>query len=1001
MCARKRLTLKRWLALGMWLLLVGVVHGQVIRGTVTDRDTGDPLPGANVVIKGTVRGAATDVDGRFVIPNVAPGQYTLVISYLGYRTEEVPVTVAEGASEVEVNIQLVWEGIVGQEVVITAQVAGQLAAINEQFSDVVVKNVVSRDRILELPDNNAAESIGRLPGVVILRSGGEATNVAIRGLLPKYNTVTVNGVRLPDTDPSNRQVDLSLISSNILDGIEVRKAITPDMDADAVGGNIDLRLRSAPSGWHFDVLATGGYAGLQQYLGNYKLVGTASNRFLGERLGVIATFNADRYNRSADKLGINWTADDINPLTGQREPRFNSFNLREETVFRGRLGGSLLLDYNIPNGRLQGNIFYNELRDDVFVRRYAPSVGSLDASVEDYDTRTAILTSGLGIEQDRGSFKYDAQAFYTISRRRSPHNYIWEFGRDGTALSVGRAELFGLSPDSVWSLVRHDSTMQLSSIWVDSERLDEDQYGIQANFQRPFHFGWISGYVKLGGKLRWLSRTFDRERNGRQGLRYPSDTVEQCLLETLGPEWEERYQIADSVYGVPGLPIALIQKDYKREGEFGEGQFGLGPIADEDLLMELTRALQASPCQAEYQNNTIESLGRDYDGIERYQAAYVMAQLKIGPYVTLIPGIRYERDYSRYTGQRFREVTSGFVYAPPADLAELEVERENIFWLPMVHLDVRPVDWLALKLARTETISRPNYYQYAPITSINTWRSFIWAANSKLRPSHATNYDATLQLASSRFGLFGISAFYKRIDDLLIEVEFPAQLFRDVNGDTVVIGVPEGTNVPREWLEGASPQLQTTVNNDEPAKYWGYELEWQTNFSYLPGVLKGLVLSLNYTRGFSETTYHYYRKERQILPGRPPRTIYSIIDTTRTGRMPGQAAHVFNMTIGFDYRGFSARLSYLYQSDIASWVNPREPLNDVFVGPYSRFDLSVRQKIGTGMELYANFNNLNNRPDEQYTGQNTQDPDYSFTRRYLAYKELYGYTIDVGFRYRF
>ncbi|WP_272481542.1 TonB-dependent receptor [Rhodothermus marinus] len=146
------------------------------------------------------------------------------------------------------------------------------------------------------------------------------------------------------------------------------------------------------------------------------------------------------------------------------------------------------------------------------------------------------------------------------------------------------------------------------------------------------------------------------------------------------------------------------------------------------------------------------------------------------------------------------------------------------------------------------------------------------------------------------------------------------------------------------------------------------------------------MLSLNYTRGFSETTYHYYRKERQILPGRPPRTIYSIIDTTRTGRMPGQAAHVFNMTIGFDYRGFSARLSYLYQSDIASWVNPREPLNDVFVGPYSRFDLSVRQKIGTGMELYANFNNLNNRPDEQYTGQNTQDPDYSFTRRYLPTK---------------
>jgi len=1001
---RKRFQWRKWgllFMVGMVVTVEGYAQA-MLRGKVTDRDTGEPLPGANVVIQGTLRGAATDVDGNFLIPGVAPGQYTLVISYVGYERAEVPVRVTESDRTVEVNVRLVWVGIMGQEVVITAQVAGQLAAINEQFSSSVVKNVVSRDRILELPDNNAAESIGRLPGIVILRSGGEATNVAIRGLLPKYNTVTVNGVRLPDTDPSNRVVDLSLISSNVLDGIEVRKAITPDMDADAVGGNIDLRLRSAPSGWMVDLLATGGYAGLQNYWGNYKFVGTASNRFLNERLGVIVTFNTDRYNRSADKLGINWTADDINPRTNAREPRFDSFNLREETVFRGRTGGSVLLDYNIAGGRLLGNLFYNALKDDAFIRRYGPSVDNLQGSVEDYNTRTAILTSGLGVEQRLGSFRYDVQTFYTRSRRNAPENYVWEFWRDGTALTVGRAELFGLSPDSVWSLVRHDSTMQLTSIWVDSERLDEDQYGLQANLQQSFHWGWVSGYVKLGGKLRWLERAFDRERNGRQGLRYPSDNVERCLLQTLGFEWEARYAFADSVYGVPGLPIALIQRAYKRQGQFLEGQYGLGPVADESLLMELTRALRASPCQAEYQNNTIESLGRDYNGIERYQAAYVMAELKLGRQITLIPGIRYERDFSRYNGQRFREVTSGYNYAPPADLEPLRVERENIFWLPMIHLDVRPVSWMALRLARTETISRPSYYQYAPITSINTWRSFIWAANAKLRPSHATNYDASLQFATSRFGLFGVSVFYKRIDDLLIEVEYPAQLFRDVNGDTTVIGVPEGTNVPRAWLIGASPQLQTTINNEEPAKYWGYELEWQTNFSYLPGALKGLVLSFNYTRGFSETTYHYYRKLREYVPGsRPPRYVYSLIDTTRTGRMPGQAAHVLNITLGYDYKGFSARLSYLYQSDIADYVNPRERLNDVFVGPYSRFDLSIRQKIRANLELYANLNNVNNRPDERYTGQDTLSPDYHFSRQYLAYRELYGYTVDVGFRYRF
>jgi TonB-dependent receptor len=976
--------------------------GRII-GRVLDQETREPLPGANVVVQGTTIGAATDAEGRFSIPSAPSGLQTLVVSYIGYDRQEVPVTVPEGGT-VEVNVELSWGGVEGEEVVVTAQVAGQLAAINEQFRDPTVKNVVSRDRIQELPDNNAAESIGRLPGVAIERSGGEARKVAIRGLAPKYNTVTVNGVRVPTTDPNDRSVDLSLVSSNILDGIEVRKAITPDMDADVIGGNVDLRLRNAPVGWSVDLLAQGGYTGLQEDLGNYKVVGTLSNRFVEDRLGAIATFNFDGYNRSADKAGINWNSDDANPATGVRDTRFNDFNLREETVFRQRSGGSLLLDYTIPSGRLTGNAFYNSIDNDALVRRYAPSVNSLNSSVEDNDTRTSILTSGLGIEQDFGRFEYDAQVSYTRSRFDAPHNYVWEFAKDGSALSVGRAELYGLSADSVYSLINDDSTSALTSIWVDANQLDEEQVGLQLNVQTPFQAGTlVSGYVKVGGKLRWLDRVYDRERTGRQGLRYAdgNSNTSRCVQQVLGPEWTERYDLADSLYDTPGLPVELLLLDYGRTDEFLEGQYGLGPVADEALLMELTEALQSDACRSEYLPNSIASLGQDYDGIERYQAGFVMAELNIGRYVTVIPGIRYERDFSRYNGQRFREVINAFRDAPPADLEDLQVERDNAFWLPMIHVDIRPKPWMSVRLARTETISRPGYSQYAPITSINGFSSFIRAAASQLRPSQAVNYDASVQLVSGSFGLIGVSAFHKTIDDLILEVEYPTQLFV-VDGDTTIVGVPEGSNVPTGWLVGASPQLQTTVNNDEPAKYWGYELEWQTNFPYLPGVLRGLVLSLNYTRGFSETTYHYYRKERTYIPGsRPPQYTYEMIDTTRTGRMPGQAAHIFNATLGFDYKGFSTRLSYLYQSNTASYISPRERLIDSYVGPYSRFDLSIRQKVGVGFEVFANLNNLNNRPDRSFTGQNTADNDYEFNETYPSYRELYGYTIDVGARYRF
>lgn len=963
----------------------------MITGRVTDRMTGEPLPGANVRVAGTTIGAATDPSGRYVITSVPAGPQTLIATYLGYEQQEQAVEVVAGGS-VQVDFQLAHRIIEGAEVVVTAQVAGQLAAINEQFQDPIIKNVVSRDRIQELPDINAAESIGRLPGVSIQRSGGEATRVAIRGMSPRFNTVTVAGVRLPSTDGNDRSVDLSLISSNILDGIELRKAVTPDMDPDVIGGSIDLRLRSAPPGLHLDILGQGGYTGLQNEFGNYKVVGTASQRFLDDRLGAIFTFNADRFDRSADKLGIQYT-DATRPGTDEKAIRINSLNLREELVDRSRLGGSVLLDFTIPRGRIMANTFYNELRNDALFRFFSPTTDHLTYNVEQRSGTTSLMTSSLGVEQHLGPLRYDVQVALTRSRSKNPNDYIWNFARDGSAFIVGRNDLFDISADSAFALVRQDSLAPLANLWVDTRRLEEDQRSISLNLQVPFRFGgWISGHLQGGGRLRGLDRQFDQERNGRQGLQYPGlwGTPEfACLRAALGPAWEERLARA----GALGyLPISQVRATHLRRANFLGGAFGLGYVADHQLLMELTRALQSSGCSHQYLTNTIASLGQDYEGIERYQAGYLMARLDIGRYVTLIPGFRYERDYSKYVGQRFREVVNAFRDAPPADLETLVIERENVFWLPMVHLDIRPLDWLSIRLARTETIARPGFRQYAPITSINTWGSYIQAANSLLRPSQATNHDVSVQLINTRFGLIGVSYFSKTIDDLILPVEMPVNRF---------VGSPEGTNVPEAWLAG-SPLLQTYINNEDPATVRGFEFEWQTNFSWLPGLLRGLVLNVNYTRSFSETTYRSYRLERRFIPGsRPPQFTHDLIETARKGRMPDQAAHIANVTVGFDYGGFSARLSFLFQSNTTSYINPREPLLDGFVGDYYRFDMSLRQLVGHGVELFANLNNLNNRPDQTFTGQNTLAPDYKFSEDHPAFRELYGYTVDVGVRFRF
>lgn len=964
-----------------------------VTGTVTDAATGEALPGASVVVKGTSIGAATDENGRYTISGAPSGPQTLVVTYIGYQSVERDVVVPDGGT-VEADFELSWMSIEGEEVVITAQVAGQLSAVNEQFRSATVSNVVSADRIQELPDNNAAESIGRLPGISIQRSGGEANRIAIRGLSPKYNTVTVNGVRLPSTDGDERSVDLSLVSSNILDGIEVRKAITPDMDADAIGGSVDLRLRNAPTGPHIDLLAQGGYTGLQQYLGNYKLVGTGSNRFFNDRLGAIATFNVEEYDRSADKLNLNWAGGAF-PSTDSAAIRIDNINAREENVTRGRAGGSLLLDYTLSSGRITGNAFYNTLTNDALIRRQTGSLSSLSYITEDTHRETSILTSALGVEQDFGWLRYDATASYTRSRAESPEDYIFTFTDDGTAFTVGQDSLFMIPALEVGSRVRVDSSITLSSMYVDDSRLDENQAGLQLNVQMPFRFGQqITGYIKTGGKLRWLDRTFDNNRNGRGNIQYPNPDLFECLAQSV-PRWAD-------VLREGSFPITEVLLDYDRNGEFLDGDFGLGLVPDNDLMMELLEGLRSEACQdpsgdvyaGEYFPDQLDTIGRDYEGTERYQAGYVMGRFDIGRKLTVIPGVRYERDFSRYHGQRFREMSGAATGSPPVGLEELTTERENAYFLPMIHVDIRPTYWMSLRLARTETLTRPGYNQYAPITSVDIFNFEIRAANALLRPSRATNYDASFQLVQDKLGLIGVTAFRKTIDDLVFQVLLPTD---------AQIPVPEGTNIPEEWYvpRNVSPRLNTFINNDEPTTYYGFEFEWQTNFSYLPGALKGLVLNLNYTRSFSETTYHYYLSQREILPGRPPREVVTLIDSTRTGRMPDQAAHIANLTLGYDYRGFSARLSYLLQSNTASYINPQNLLLDNYVGDYARLDLSVSQRLGNGLQVFANFNNLNNRPDQTFTGQNSVADSYAFNTNALQYRELYGFTLDVGARYRF
>ena len=255
-----------------------------IAGIVRDASTGNPLPSANLVIEGTSLGTTSDIDGEYKLKYLLPGTYSVRARYIGFK-DQIHVVKVQYGKTVEIDFQLQYVAVEGEEVVISAQAEGQVEAINLQTSARQIVNVVSSDRIQELPDANAAESVGRLPGVSINRDGGEATSVSIRGLSGGFNTVSIDGIKVPSTS-DDRGVGLAFISPNMLNGIVLTKALTADMEGDATGGNVNFVLKDAPKGLHVQLDLKGGYSGLRNKFGMPKGNLSISNRFFDDKLGV-------------------------------------------------------------------------------------------------------------------------------------------------------------------------------------------------------------------------------------------------------------------------------------------------------------------------------------------------------------------------------------------------------------------------------------------------------------------------------------------------------------------------------------------------------------------------------------------------------------------------------------------------------------------------------------------------------------------------------------------
>lgn len=941
---------------------VGAQSGS-LSGIVLDLEQGSALPGANVYLKDNVNlGTVTDIDGRFVLNGVETGERVVVISFLGFLTKEVTASVVAGES-VELRIEMEPDIVLGKEVVVTGQALGQAKAINQQLNAESISNIVAADRIQELPDVNAAEAIARLPGVSINRSGGEGQKIVVRGLEPKFNAITVNGVRMPANDANDRSVDLSLISPEMLEGIELFKAPLPYMDAEAIGGTVNLKLRRAPSELKLVAKLLGGYNDLNNDWRDYKEVLQGSKRVFNDKLGIVLQGSLERFNRGGDILNYAWRRGATNQQTGITDIFGSSLSLEDRSEIRRRVNASTNLDYDLGGNHSIGLFaLYSSTNRDQFSHReqYNPGEPGIGFNAQGIENQLDLFTAALSGEHPLGKLMLDWNLSASRSEGSTPYNFDMRFVTASNPFNSGIDQ--NAHPKTFFAQANPNlqETLLRGNNFFDRNTLEESVTAM-LNLEIPISIGEkIGGYFKTGGKYYTISRSRD-----------VSQLSEDFYY--LGGDFTSK---ASQAYGAENLTylqanqalISMLSFSGNENLDFEStdgNDIGLVANIDPDLVRDWYEA------QKSLLSNNREAEDDNYQVNESIAAGYAMFRFNFGKSLTVIPGFRYEYSDNDYTASvstvSGRYGVNGFFF----DTTTYQKYGE---FLPHLHIKYQPLEWFDIRASYSNTLARPDYQYITPRAEINNTSTNISAGNPNLRHARATNYDLFFSAYKGGLGLLTLGAFYKEIDDIF----YPRSL-QLADPD---IAAANG------WPKNSGYQLSSFTNADQSIVK-GFEIDLQSTLSFLPKPFSGIVLNVNYSRLFSETQVFFLTSETVLVVPFPPVFETTYTSNARIVTMPSQPPHILHLSVGYDLGRFSARVSSVFQGTRANSYSVNKDF-DSYSLEFWRWDASIKQDFGKNWSLFVNLNNFNNQ----------QDISFIRNENFLSSIQSYGFTSTAGIQFR-
>jgi TonB-dependent receptor len=919
--------------------------GDVI-GTVIDASDTIALQAAEVRIVELGRVETTDRDGGFYFADVPAGNYTVEVRYVGAATVRKTITVPETGP---VRTDIALGGNQGSDILVVGQAANQASALSRKRASDTVSDVLTRDAIGQFPDQNVAESLRRLPGINILNDQGEGRFVSIRGLDPELNATSLNGVRLPAPESDVRSVALDVISSDIIESIEVKKSLTPDMDADTIGASVEIETTSA-----FDRkkrLLTGKLEGSYNEFSG-EVTPKASFDFatrLGENVGISGGISYYKREFETDNIEADgWEGGGVGPFAQDVE-------YRDYDVTRERISATLGLDFKVGEStELYAKGIFSQFDDQEFRRRLTFDFGDFDEDsppamsgnsatfsdtdeeftverdIKDRFERQRIWSTVIGGESRFDAWHLKYAASYSKATEKEddsldPTQFERDFDGDGLNVMFDygnpRIPLYSVSGNT--SAFFDPAEYELNDIELtDLSDAQDEEYSAKFDIGRDIFLDRGTFTIQGGLKGRWRKKTYNKE----VGFFEHDDFT---LADVLG---SQTYRIAD----IEPLPNKRGSTDFffSNRGEF---------------------EFQAA-------DSNFDSAVEDYRADEDILAGYLLGRYETSD-LRIIGGVRYEHTDNKLWGSTVTLVEEdgtlpNGMTATEDTILVSPVSFENSYdhWLPSLNIRWEAQPNLILRAAGYRSLVRPKLSKLAPrfaVEEADDGEREGEFGNPALKPYEAWNFDASVEYYLGRNGALSAAFFYKDIKNYIVDTVAEDGVFNGIGFNEAVIPI-----------------------NGPSAEVWGIELGFSQALTMLPSPFDGLLVQVNYT----------YTDASGLVPndGDP-------MDLRRIS-LPATSKHTANFVLGYEKGPVSIRLAGTYRDKYLDELGSEAEL-DRYVDNHFQLDLSAKYRINRSVQLFYEWININ---DAEYFAYN----NFGGQRNLYQY-ERYNWTMKFGARVNF